>query len=173
MVFQVGADAPGSFLQNLAQHRRVSPQRGGWANSGEHFLEEFRDLAAADRFGLGRLTQLPLRLLRPPSAHGLPTANHHPHNQRHRHCSGCGKRKLVAPNQFSQAIQTAWWTSHHRLVCEMALHVHRQAARRFITAVAILLQRLHHDPIQLAPQEIRQFARLGLPALRHRGELLA
>jgi len=47
----------------------------------------------------------------------------------------------------------------YRLVGLMTLEIRSQPIGRFVTTGSILLQALHHDPIQIAPQQFRQFGR--------------
>ncbi len=46
------------------------------------------------------------------------------------------------------------------------LDVAGECARRFIAAGSILLERLHHDPVDLAPHQLRQPHGLGPPQRR-------
>ena len=46
----------------------------------------------------------------------------------------------------------------------MALDVHGQAVGRFVTTIAIFLQGLEHDPIQVAAHQLAELVRLGVPA---------
>ena len=41
-------------------------------------------------------------------------------------------------------------------LAQVALDVLGEAARRVVAAVAVLLQGLHHDPVEVARQELRQ-----------------
>src|ERR1035441_2040683 len=54
----------------------------------------------------------------------------------------------------------------------MALDVHRQADDPLITSRAVLLQRFHYDPIQVATQKIGILGRLALASSRHQREFL-
>ena len=47
----------------------------------------------------------------------------------------------------------------------MTLDIRRQAVGRFVTAGAVLLQRLHHDPVEIAAHERDEFRGLGLAVL--------
>ena len=47
-----------------------------------------------------------------------------------------------------------------RPVVKVALHVGGEAVGRLVAAVAVLLQALHHDPVQLAAHQLRQLGRL-------------
>ena len=46
-----------------------------------------------------------------------------------------------------------------------------QAVGRLVAAAAVLLQRLHHDPVQLAAHQPAQLPRLDVPVRRDRGQL--
>ena len=49
----------------------------------------------------------------------------------------------------------------HRLVGQVALHVHGEAGGRLMPPAAVLLHRLHHDPVQFTAHQLRQHAPRG------------
>jgi hypothetical protein len=49
----------------------------------------------------------------------------------------------------------------------VASQVGREAAGRLVAARAVLLQALHHDPVEVAAQQQAQPLRIGAPLLRH------
>ena len=59
-----------------------------------------------------------------------------------------------------------------RLVLQVPAQIGRQPVGRFIAPVAVLLDRLHHDPVQLSPHQPAQLLRLDVPARRDRGQPL-
>ena len=56
-------------------------------------------------------------------------------------------------------------------LADVPMHVRREAIGRVITARAVLLQCLHHNPIQIAAKQIDEFGCIGLALLRHGGLL--
>ena len=68
--------------------------------------------------------------------------------------------RLVPPGELAEAVPRRRRARLHRLVVQVALHVRREAVGRLVAAVAVLLQRLHHDPVQLAAHQLRQLRRL-------------
>src|SRR5262249_60038199 len=52
----------------------------------------------------------------------------------------------------------------HRLVGQVAPHVPRQGGGRFVPPGAVLLQALHHDPVQLTPHRPPELPRVRSPA---------
>ena len=65
-------------------------------------------------------------------------------------------RTLVPPHKLPQPVCRRRRTRLHRFIRKVALYVHREAVGRLVAAVAVLLQRLHHDPIQFASHQLRQ-----------------
>ena len=63
---------------------------------------------------------------------------------------------LCRRTNFAQPIARRRRTRLHRLVVQVALHVGREGAGRLVAAVAVLLQGLHHDPVQLAAEQLAQ-----------------
>src|SRR6266851_8409563 len=58
------------------------------------------------------------------------------------------RHALIAPGELAETVPPRWRAGLHRLVAQVALHVRRKTASRLVTAVAILIQYLHHDPVQ-------------------------
>ena len=50
----------------------------------------------------------------------------------------------------------------------MSLDVLGEVTGRFVSSCAVLLQRLHHDPVQLAAQQAAQMASVDATVLRDR-----
>ena len=108
-----------------------------------------------------------LRLPRRPVAHRPADAaaeqhQEEQHQRRHRQAA------LVPPGELPQPVPRRRRARLHRLVGQVALHVQREAVGRLVAAVAVLLQRLHHDPVQLAADQLRQLRRLRVPLGRDR-----
>ena len=98
----------------------------------------------------------------------LPGADRSRRHQRQRHRTRRGKRHLIPPNRFLESVRRCRRTSRHRLVVQMPFDVHCHATGRLVAAAPILLQALHHDPIQIAQQRPDQLRRFGCPPLRRR-----
>ena len=58
-----------------------------------------------------------------------------------------------------------------RLVAQVALNVRRQVVGCVITTAAILLQRLHHNPIKVTTQQCAEPAWLRVTVPGHDGEV--
>ena len=78
---------------------------------------------------------------------------------------GAGGREanLCRRTSFLKLIESAGRTGGDRLVVEMPLDVHRQAVGRFVTARAVFLQALHHDPVEVAAQQAERAWALRVP----------
>ena len=87
----------------------------------------------------------------------------------------CDRQYLAAVSleKLSQPIAPRRRASLHRLVVQKAHQVHRHAVGRFIAAIAVLFERLHHDPVQFALELVRELPRLGVAASGDRGKRLA
>ncbi len=58
----------------------------------------------------------------------------------------------VPAGELAQPVPQRRRAGLHRLIVQVALHVCRKTAGRLIATVAIFLQGLHHDPVQLAAE---------------------
>ena len=125
---------------------------------------EQRDLSTLkvrERIALG--VRLPCQtLLRLPEHNA---AGHQQHDAQKRRGDQC---PLVPSGELAEAIPCRRRAREHRLIRQIALHIHREAVGRLVTSVAVLLQRLHHDPVQLAAYLPAQIARLALAIARRR-----
>ena len=72
-----------------------------------------------------------------------------------------------------QAVHRGGRTGLDRFVVQIALDVAREIVGRFVAARAVLLQRLHHDPVQLVAQRVAQLDRIGPAMFGHGGGGLA
>ena len=98
-------------------------------------------------FGLGRVA--PARPApAPTSCRRSPPTSASSDQRRRQH------RPLVPPRELPQPIPRRRRAGLHRLVVQVALHVRGEAVGRLVAAVAVLLQRLHHDPVQLAAHQL-------------------
>src|SRR5579884_1415981 len=78
----------------------------------------------------------------------------------------------MALHKLLQTIGRRRRSSENRLLAEIPVDVLCQGSRRVIAAVAILLQRLHHDPVQLTANLPTQAGRFAPPLGRDRGQSL-
>ncbi len=75
--------------------------------------------------------------------------------------------------ELPQPVTGAGRRGQHRLAGQVTLHVQGKTAGGLVPPRAVLLQCLHHDPIQLPADQFRQPRRLRLPAGSQRGQRLA
>ena len=68
----------------------------------------------------------------------------------------CRERELVAANQFLKAIGGTGRPRDDRLVPQVALDVHCQGVGSFVTTGAVLLEALHHDPVEVTANDFYQ-----------------
>ena len=73
---------------------------------------------------------------------------------------GRGQARPVPPGELPQPVAGRRRAGQHRLVGQVALHVRGEAVGRLVPAAAVLLQGLHHDPVQLAADQPAQLRRL-------------
>ena len=85
-------------------------------------------------------------------ANQTPRRADHAGNQREQHQRSREHRSLVAAKEFSQPVGHRRRKGLHRLMVEIPFHVPRQPVDRRVPARAILLQTLHHDPVEIAAQ---------------------
>ena len=64
----------------------------------------------------------------------------------------------VAPVELAQPVSQRRRARLHRVAGQVALHVAGQPAGRVVAAGAVLLQGLHHDPVEFAPQQLGELA---------------
>ena len=77
------------------------------------------------------------------------------------------QRRAVLAGELPQPVRRRRRAGLDRVVRQVALDVAGEAAGRLVPPRPVLLQRLHHDPVQLAAHQLRQPRRLGLaPAPR-------
>ena len=76
---------------------------------------------------------------------------------------GSGEDESVFSNQLLETIERARRTGDDRLMVQVSLHVCRQTISRLISARAVFLQALHHDPIQVLVDCGLRIADCGFP----------
>ena len=97
-----------------------------------------------------------------------PTAAAQQHQEEQRPAAAIASARLFRRANLPKPIARRRRARLHRLVGQVALHVQREAVGRLVAAVAVLLQRLHHDPVQLAAHQLGQLRRLRVPLGRDR-----
>ena len=136
----------------------------------------FRRDLRGDRFALGFDRRLQARLGQAISirrADRLPGADDRPHDQGSEHQCRREERHAIPPRKLAEAIRGRGGTGLYRLIVQIPRHVRGKCVGRFVAAVAILLQRLHHDPVKFASHQVRELRRLHLPLGRDRSERFA
>ena len=75
-----------------------------------------------------------------------------------------GEGQLVATNGFLDPIRSGGRPRDHRLLIQVPLEVHRQPVGRVVASRPVFFQALHHDPIEVALEQMDQFRRVGRTA---------
>ena len=96
-----------------------------------------------------------------------------PGQQRHQHGGARQDGQAVFAGELLQPIGGARRPGNDRFVVEMPLEVGRQAVGRLVTSAAILFQALHHNPVQVAPEQMDQPGRFDRTPFGRRGQALA
>ena len=93
--------------------------------------------------------------------------------QQHQCNQGCRKhQRSVAAHELAHPVCGAGRPRGHRLITEMILNVGSQCIGRLVAAGAILLQALHHDPVQIATQIDGEPASIDPPMHGNRGRFV-
>jgi hypothetical protein len=71
---------------------------------------------------------------------------------------------LVPTRHFLEPVKLTGRTGEDRFVVEMPLEIERQAVGSIVTTGAVLLQALHHDPVEVALELVQQLRRVSRPA---------
>src|SRR5260221_611790 len=80
---------------------------------------------------------------------GLPTARNDPCEQSDGNRASSNEGELVALPSLVK-LTGAGWTGYDGLVVQMPPEIRRETVGGFVPAAALLLQALHHDPVQVA-----------------------
>ncbi len=64
---------------------------------------------------------------------------------------------------LSQSVKRRRRACLHRLIGQIMLDIATEFASRLVPAITLLVQTLHHDPIELPAQQGHQAFRFGLP----------
>ena len=95
------------------------------------------------------------------------------HHQRPSHDCTCNHTRAIAPHELAQPVRGAGRPCQDRLVVQVPPQVHGQAVGRLVPAIAVLLQGLHHDPVQVAAQLAQKGPRIGPASIRARRRFIA
>src|SRR5262249_13044891 len=82
-------------------------------------------------------------------------------------------RRQVPLNELPQPVSWAWRHSRYRIIVQKTTNVGGQPVRSFITARSVLLERLHNDPVQIAPDQHSQLFWVCVTLLREHDKFLA
>ena len=93
-----------------------------------------------------------------------------PAQQGHQHQARGDHRAAVLPHELPQPVGPAGRGGQHRLVRQVPQDVGREAVGRLVAPRAVLLQRHHHDPVEVPLQGPLQVRRLDVAAGRDVGE---
>ena len=91
----------------------------------------------------------------------LPGADDDAEQQSRGNGENSGENQPVPAKRFLKLVGRARGTGQDRLVVEMALEIERQAIGRFVSARAVFLHTLHHDPIQVALELVKELRCFG------------
>src|SRR6478736_4302000 len=76
------------------------------------------------------------------------------HERRHSKHRACEKCCFVPPCELAESVSRRWRTSFDRLIVQIALNVGGEGGRSLVAAIPVLLQRLHHDPVELSAEQL-------------------
>ena len=64
--------------------------------------------------------------------------------------------QAMSPYEFRKSVSRAGRTGQDRLIVEVPLDFQGHTVGGFVAAVAVLVQALHHDPVEIATELARQ-----------------
>jgi hypothetical protein len=146
LVLELPVEAPCAPVENVP-HRHGRPEVAPGVEVLEDPHQELRDLT--------RVLGLPLRSEQPDAGAG----NRH-HESDDDHCGGRHPHP-VPPHELPYPVCRARGAGQDRLVAQVPLEVRPQLRRGAVASGAVLLQRLHRDPVQIAPQDPGQGREVG------------
>ena len=82
-----------------------------------------------------------------------------------------GKRDFVPANRLLDPVSRRGRTRHHRLVVQVSFEIRRQTGRSIVTPGPVLLQTLHHNPIQIPLELVDQFRLVRRTSFRRRRQI--
>ena len=163
MVAEVGFELLGGSVEHFRDGDGAAVAGGVGALEGAR--QELGD-------GLGLGESLFGQLLRLGGPDGLPGAETDAQDQRGEDHRRGAEPDLIPPPCLFHPVGGARRPGQHHLVVEMPPEVVREAVGGFVTAGPVLLQRLHHDPVEVAANGTIQLGGLRTALGRHGGQLL-
>ena len=151
VIGKLGVNRLGEIIQHLT-HRVVGALGGLRIGGAQHLLQEGCHPIGGGGLAIGALLFAHRLLLGPRRPDHLPTADQHAGQENHDDGRRRPKADFVPPNRLLKLIQPARWPGHHRLQVQVTLQVRRQTVGRLVAPRPVLLQRLHHNPVQIPLQ---------------------
>ena len=152
LICHLFADAFGGLVEDFLQDRRVAAFGDFRAGPGQHVLKELSNLLRlffiVPRFTFGGDGAMVGASL----FNGLPQGEGETDYQRRGDSRAGYENHFVSANQFLEFVKLGRWASDDRLVAQVPLNVGRESVGRLVSAGAVFLQALHHDPVQVAAQ---------------------
>ena len=105
--------------------------------------------------------------------HRQPGADRRRGDEQERERPGRRQRRAVLAGELLQLVRRRRRAGFDRVAFEVALDVLGEAVGRLVPPRPVLLQRLHHDPVEVAADELRQPGRLDLALGRDRRQVLS
>ena len=94
------------------------------------------------------LSRLPIRPRR------LPKAGRDAEEEQYYDGRADGKGRFVPAHEFLYPVRHGGRARHNRFVAEVTLQILRQVVGSVVTPRAVLFQALHHNPIQIALEQM-------------------
>ncbi len=92
---------------------------------------------------------------------GLPRGQHGSNQQGHSDGAGSQEEPAVLEHEFAEPISCGRWHGHYGFAIQKPQDIGRQSIGRLVAARAVFFERLHDDPVQIAPYQTRQLCRRG------------
>ncbi len=143
---ELGAHALGAAVEHLAGSDGVAARIAG-VGLGEDVDQELGDAPGGRRLAVG--------------AHHADGGADHRGQQSGERDGARAHHQPVPADEAASAVDRARRARHHRLARQVAPDVVGELRRRAVAALAVLLDRLEHDPVEIAAQASHQLGRVG------------
>src|SRR5215471_20715560 len=150
LVSETGFDANATLIKYLASCDGIPTCFAGIGNL-EEIDEEIRDTSGSSCFAVGPIS-LPGNMYELHSLHDCERGQQRQRGQCNTHAW------RVPPHILTRAIADAGGVGRHRTIAKIILEVSRKSQRCRISAVAITLDRLQRNPVQVAAQQRGQLS---------------